>query len=593
MTERLAIAASALKPRYDAVVVGSGYGGGVAACRLARMGLSVAVLERGRERLPGEFPASVAAASRETQVHGRKTDLGSETALFDVRLGDDIHVLMGCGLGGTSLINANVCLMPDPRVFDDPAWPAEVRSDRMLGEGFVRARHMLRPTADPATAGYQKVKALVVAAGALGSRVEPVPLHIAFAAGPNAAGVIQPACVACGDCCGGCNVGAKTTVANTYLADAKRFGAEIFTEARVRAVSKAAGGGWQVELLKPAGARSGWAEAQVQADVVVIAAGTLGTAEIMLRSRQRGLALSDRLGHGITSNGDAIAIAYNNDIAVNGVGVGHPARVEVGAVGAAVNGLVDLRRGRPLAEGLAIVECALPSAFAPLLPSMLVPGGSLFGHDAVRSLRDEIEELGRVAATVLRGAYSGAVHNTQTFLAVGHDDNDGRLRLDGDRIVFEWPGVPRQSVFQRIEDTLKAASAATGGTYMKNPAAERIMGGNMMTVHPLGGCAMGRDRSSGVVDHKCAVFDSASGEPDVVHAGLYVMDGSIVPRSLGVHPLLTITALAERAMLHFADDHRLTISDAAPPRPAPEVATPVATAPAPRRGFWSRLFGGG
>ena len=595
MTERLAIAATALKPRYDAIVVGSGYGGGVAACRLARMGVEVAVLERGRERLPGEFPSTVMEASRELQVRGKSANFGSESALFDVRLGNDIHVLMACGLGGTSLINANVCLAPDTRVFDDPVWPHAIRSDRMLAEGFLRARHMLRPLADPGTASYQKVKALQVAASALGATVEPVPLHIAFSAGHNAAGIRQTACAGCGDCCGGCNVGSKTTVANTYLADARAHGAEIFTEARVRSVSKCADGGWRIALQRPAGARAGWTDATVEAGIVVLAAGTLGTTEILLRSKALGLALSDRLGEGVTSNGDAIAIAYNNDIPVNGVGVGVPPRADVDRVGAAVNGLVDLRRDRALGDGLAIVECALPSSLAPLLPGMLVPGGAIFGHDRERSLTDEIQEMGRAAGSLFGGAYAGAVHNTQTFLAVGHDEGNGRLRLDGDRLEFDWPGVTQQAVFRRIEETLQTAAAATGGTYMKNPASERIMGGNLMTVHPLGGCRIGADRTLGVVSERCAVFDAAAPTAEAVHAGLYAMDGSVIPRSLGVHPLLTITAVAERAMLLFAADHRLTISDAPAPRqadaPRPDAASQKSPPPTPRQGFWARITG--
>ncbi len=502
---------------------------------------------------------------------------------------------MACGLGGTSLINANVCLMPDPRVFDNPVWPTAMRTDRMLAEGYVRARHMLRPLADPATRSFQKVKALATASGVVGSGVDPVPLHIAFAQGPNAAGVVQPACVQCGDCCGGCNVGAKTTVANTYLADAKAFGAEIFTEGRVRSLAKEDGGGWRIALQRPAGARSGWTDASVHAGIVVVAAGTLGSTEILLRSRDSGLALSDRLGTGVTSNGDAIAIAYNNDMAVNGVGVGYPPRAETEAVGAAVNGLVDLRANRPVSEGLAIVECALPSSMASLLPAMLVPGGALFGQDGAGGIRDELDEFGRAAASLLRGAYKGAVHHTQTFLAVGHDEGDGQLRLDDDRVVFEWPGVPKQAVFKRIEDTLKAMTAATGGTYMKNPAAEKMMGGNMMTVHPLGGCRVGADRRAGVVNDTCQVFDGSAGAaPDAVHEGLYVMDGSVIPCSLGVHPLLTITAIAERAMIHFARARGLTISEA-PPRPqlddGGQVLASVDRDARSRGGWLSRLFG--
>ena len=230
MQPRLSRPATELKPRYDAIVVGSGYGAGVAASRLARCGRSVAVLERGREFLPGDFPVDVAGATKELQVSARRMRSGSATALFDVHLNDDIHVLKACGLGGTSLINANVCLSPDVRIFEDTAWPLEVRRDRLLAEGYVRARHMLRPEPSARTSSYEKVKALRLAASAFGRGVQPIPLHVVYKSGLNAAGVHQEACTECGDCCGGCNIGAKTTVASTYLADAAAFGAEIFTE---------------------------------------------------------------------------------------------------------------------------------------------------------------------------------------------------------------------------------------------------------------------------------------------------------------------------------------------------------------------------
>ena len=115
-----------LRPHYDVVVVGSGYGGGVAASRLARAGKRVAVLERGREFVTGEFPARFPDLRAELQLTAKRLRLGSPTGLYDVRLGEDMHVLIGCGLGGGSLINAGVALRPDPRVFRDPVWPEEI-----------------------------------------------------------------------------------------------------------------------------------------------------------------------------------------------------------------------------------------------------------------------------------------------------------------------------------------------------------------------------------------------------------------------------------------------------------------------------------
>src|SRR5690349_15778457 len=123
--ERLSRSLDLLKTAYDAVVVGSGYGGGVAASRLSRAGLKVAVLERGREFRTGEFPARFPDLRQEMQVTGTRYGSGKPTALFDARLGDDMHVLVACGLGGGSLVNAAVALRPDPRVFADAVWPGQ------------------------------------------------------------------------------------------------------------------------------------------------------------------------------------------------------------------------------------------------------------------------------------------------------------------------------------------------------------------------------------------------------------------------------------------------------------------------------------
>jgi cholesterol oxidase len=127
-----------MKDHYDAVVVGSGYGGGVAASRLARAGQKVCVLERGREIQPGEYPKTMLAAVRELQIDTPAGHVGSRTGMFDMRQNGDINVFVGCGLGGTSLLNASVSLKPDPRVFEDTRWPQTVRDD--VDAGLVSPR---------------------------------------------------------------------------------------------------------------------------------------------------------------------------------------------------------------------------------------------------------------------------------------------------------------------------------------------------------------------------------------------------------------------------------------------------------------------
>src|SRR5918996_462469 len=132
MQQRLSLSLSEMRSAYDVVVVGSGYGGGVAASRLSRAGRSVCVIEKGKEFPTGTFPSRLPELRRELQLNGGKMRSGSRTGLFDFRLGADIHVLVGCGLGGGSLINAGVALKPDPRVFADPTWPEEIVSDGLL-----------------------------------------------------------------------------------------------------------------------------------------------------------------------------------------------------------------------------------------------------------------------------------------------------------------------------------------------------------------------------------------------------------------------------------------------------------------------------
>ena len=212
---RLSSPLSSLKAHYDVIVIGSGYGGGISAARLARAGKSVAVLERGREVQTGEFPSRFPDMRNEMRVTGKNMSAGSQTGLYDVRLGDHMHVLVGCGLGGGSLVNAGVTLRPDDRVFADPVWPGPIRQDPTLNEGYRRAQRWLRPTSDPKAGEHVKFKALRQASAAVG--VDPIAptVAVSFDDNVNPAGIAQAACTRCGDCCAGCNVGAKNTVALT------------------------------------------------------------------------------------------------------------------------------------------------------------------------------------------------------------------------------------------------------------------------------------------------------------------------------------------------------------------------------------------
>jgi cholesterol oxidase len=542
MPMRLSSPLESLSTRYDVLVVGSGYGGGVAAARLARTGRQVCVLERGRELQPGEYPNDALSLAQEIQIDAGFMRLGPSRALFDLRVYDDINVAVGCALGGTSLINAGLALRPDPRIFENGRWPEEL-TDRAELEPYVqRAEAMLRPAVYPESLpALAKFKALEQCAKAMGlpfARLPALVNYTPLANGLNHVGVPQGTCVACGDCLTGCNYAAKNTVLMNYLPEAKRHGAHIFTSIRVNAVTAYAGG-WRVRAQTEDGAQR-----EIEAATVVLAAGTLGSTEILLRSRAAGLSLSPALGQRFSGNGDMLALTYNADIPVNAIGFGKldPAGRE--PVGPCSSGIIDARGGRPVDEGMILVDGAAPGAFAKWLPALLSALSATTGEDTDRGLGDAIREKARELESQVAGAYSGAAYRTQICLVVAHDDGAGEILLEGERLNIRWPEVGRQAPFVRADAMMREATRALGGTYIANPIWHELLGRKLVTGHPLGGCAMADDAREGVVNHRGQVFNAESGTR--VHTGLYVMDGSIVPTSLGANPLLTITGLAER-----------------------------------------------
>lgn len=572
---RLSSPLSDLAPHYDVVVVGSGYGGAISASRMARAGRSVCVLERGREIRPGEFPDAAHEIIGEVQVNlpfgeGRSAHLGAETNLFDVYVDDDINVLVGCGLGGTSLINANVSLRPDPRVFARSEWPSGLRDDLdLLDTCFARAEEMLRPAALPDPADPAKTRAHAQSASEVGSPFFRLPINVNFEDQVNHVGVYQPACNHCGDCVSGCNTGAKNTVLMNYLPDAANFGAQIFCEASVERVARE-GGRWVV-YFEPVGAQRELFDGEalfVTADVVILGAGTLGSVGILLRSREAGLPLSDQLGKRFTGNGDMLGFAYDTADRISGIGWG--ASQKGADVGPCITSVIDQRGTDELTDGYIIEEGAIPGALSPFFPTMMQTAASLLGQ------REEHEERGFWSRLFGGGGDDDAVQRTQTYLVMAHDDGAGEIYLASGRPRIRWPDVGDQGIFDKVSAALKAAASALKGTYVPNPVWSSLFGKDLVTVHPLGGAAMGENASYGVTDHKGRVFSGVTG-PEV-HPGLYVSDGALIPRPLGVNPLLTISALAERNAWHIAADNGWTIDYAlpsAPPQTVPGAAVHV------------------
>lgn len=570
--KRIAKSLDSAKSHYTVLVVGSGYGAGVAASRLARAGQDVCVLERGKEILPGEYPKRLADAQGAMQFNVKGGRIGSPNALFEVHVNDDQYALVGCGLGGTSLINANVALELDKRLFDQAHWPAAFRDDpHMVDAYYERAREMLSPNAYPDSAPtLGKLEALEHSAKQMGEQFYKTPINVNFQDKTNKFGVPQPACNNCGDCTSGCNVGAKNTTLMNYLPDAVNHGAQIFTEAKVSHIERD-GDVWRVHVTHnvEGGAQE---PVTITADHVVLGAGTLGSTEILLRSRERGLALSDRLGEKFSGNGDALGFAYDSyfksekvDDEVHtqpfyAIGVGANDVAEEAYPGPCITGVIDMRNNEDPTKGLVIEEGVAPGIIAAGLgPAFffgeaLADGFTRFGFDQVKPRLMDAKAMGEAVQTdpgsIGELAYKGPMARTLTYLVMSVDDSGGQLKLEDDRLTIEWKHAGEQRTFRRDDEKMREAAEAIEAQYFSDPLWSQPMGQKLITVHPIGGCGMGDDASTGVVDDTCRVFAGTSGTN--VHEGLYVCDGAAIPGAVGVNPLLTISAVAERAVEKMA-----------------------------------------
>lgn len=523
----------------DIVVVGSGYGGAVTAARLAAKGARVFVLERGQEWLPGDFPESLTSLVGST----RTVD---PMGLFDFYTpGDsDMDIIAGSGVGGTSLINAAISSRPETLVFEQPEWPEAIRAaaaDGSLARYFDRATGVLMPN-QYTGATPLKVEMHRATASRRSAQVEYLPLNVTYAdamRGDTKRPVQGHACVLCGNCTTGCNVGAKGTLQTNYLPRATAAGAKIFAGIEVDRI-EATRGTWRVHYN--ALSSNGRTSRAITADHVVVAGGSLGSTEILMRSGAAGLALSERLGTRVSANGDIMGFCYNGDFPTNLMG--EAAATASGTVGNALMSFVDYRGQRALGPDLQdrflLLEGTIPVSLANTIAKALAAYSLTF--------RDQLSEdqhlrIQRDVADANEYASDGALAHSTLYLACGHDDSNGRYvyRSGGrPKIVFSHASAAR--FHTTITAEMKEYTKLRGGHYIANPRTT-LFGGRLVVPHPLGGCPMSNDARTGVVDDIGRVFDPRGG----VHRGLHVLDGSIIPRSLAATPLLTISALAERA----------------------------------------------
>jgi cholesterol oxidase len=543
---------SALKPSYEVVVIGSGYGGSISASRLARAGLQVCLLEKGKEFQPGEYPDSLGEAEGEMQLNtdGRRA---RTNGLYDFHVSEDISVFKGCGLGGTSLVNAGVSIEPEDRVLQDGRWPAEIRNDpASLRQGYSLARQMLAPAPYPeATEGYPelaKARAMKRAAEKMNYPFRYADINVSFTDGVNKAGIAHKKCTNCGDCVTGCNHGAKNTLIMNYLPDAYNHGAEIFCNVGVEYVEPSSGG-WLVHFNVYGSDRDKFEAPPmfVRAETVIVSGGTLGSTEILLRSREKGLDVSGALGHHFTGNGDVLGFSYNCKDDINGIGLGkcwNDSRYK--PVGPCITGIIDMRNQPVLTDGMTFEEGSIPAPIATVVNMAMAPLAQFSGAlPAKETERARLSGMMEEAESLLGGPYRGAIRKMQTYLVMTHDDGNGKLELKNDRLDISWPDVGKQPVFEQVRKAMLSSNEALQGVFVRNVVWNKLFNYELITVHPLGGCCMADDAARGVTDHSGNVFRGDSGT--ATFQGLYVLDGSIVPLPLGTNPLFTISALSERA----------------------------------------------
>lgn len=579
----------------DVLIVGSGYGGAIAAMRLAGLKrderdenpITVYLFERGKEYATGDFPESIGELPGHVQFlpPDRTEPVGYADALFDFRIGDPVSVLVGNGLGGGSLINANVAMEPDDDVFKDHAWPKELKENKSaLASSFDAVRELLG-VKDADVRDVRKFNALARLAKSLGEDCSPAPIAVTQQNVLNAVDIRQNACIGCANCVTGCNVGAKNTLPMNALPLAKSRGAKLYAGATVLSIEPAGASVWKVRFRRTATSKTVLHQEvfALHAKDVILAAGTLGSTEILLRSQEQNpqtCRFSKHLGSRFSTNGDVLAFGYAQKQEVNAVAHADFAdKKELPrerCIGPTITGYLKTKAGTDgPAESdrrrrVTIEDGAIPSVLAHAFGEAVATASLM-----KRYVKDDLPEwFAANSGSDPLSVHPGALRHSQVLLAMGDDQEQWKLQLDRDAIRITHKDVPctpkkqvqqdlaEKSVFRDIDRLLETAETQNGfdgGDYLPNPLWKLMPaelsqasnapapGGRLLSVHPLGGCAMGDDRETGVVDDYGRVFngDPSKGK-DEKYKGLYVMDGAIIPCALGVNPFLTIAALAYR-----------------------------------------------
>jgi cholesterol oxidase len=508
---------------YDAIVVGSGFGGGIAACRLAEEGRRVVVLERGRRWGKDDFPKK----PEQTPEAFWNPTLNPD-GLFDLRLMKDLSVITAAGVGGGSLVYANVQLPAPAEVFMR-GWPRAI-SRAELDPYYTRTEEALMPMEVPEE--LPKVRAFAAAGRRVGKHAERLPLAVNFNDDRDHpfSGVHQQACANLGRCDLGCPIHAKNTVDITYIARAEQLGAEVRTHHEVHRLDPPS----QAQPLWRVGYRGLGEEedGEIAAPVVVLAAGCLGSSRLLLKNRGRLEKLSPALGSRFSGNGDALGAAFD------------PRASEVGDAHTDYGPSMTSRLDYTAEHGFMLADGGLPTNFGGLLEIVRMV-------DSLHGWRRLLLRAERLLATLgLSDRSISARHlraqppqrpiaDSLVFLMLGREAAEGQMRLTPLFKCFDirWSRKPSEGLFSAMRDVSEEIASEVDAEPFFALDTWPLSG--FITVHPLGGCPMSDDPAAGVVDDAGKVHR---------YDGLYVLDGSIVPTALGVNPSKTIAALAERGI---------------------------------------------
>ncbi|HET9932905.1 MAG TPA: GMC family oxidoreductase [Polyangiaceae bacterium] len=520
-----------LEREFDFVIVGSGFGGSVSAMRLAQKGYRVAVLEAGKRYRATDFPKSNWNVAKYLWAPRLRC-----FGIQNITLLKGVMVLHGSGVGGGSLVYANTLMQPHEHVFDDPAWRGAVDWKRELAPHYETARRMLGVTTNPAL--FEGEEALRRVSERMGAESTFHPTEVGvFFGEPNrrvpdpyfsGAGPERVGCNFCGGCMVGCRFGAKNTLDQNYLFFAEKWGAEVFPETKVTRIRPVEGGyELETEVSTSAFRKRGRA---FKARRVIVAAGVLGTVELLLRNRDvyRTLPnISERLGDFVRTNGESLL------------------------------GATSFEAHRELSRGIAIGAAFHPNSLTKI-ESVRYPSGSgvmrLLGVPITpngSALTRPLKMLGRILRRLPRVVRLWRVadwaRSTVILLVMQSVDEHLRLRLGRSilrRALFGLEGAPTERPVPSYLPVAQEAAEILGEEIHGEPqnVISEVMLRTPATAHILGGCCIGDAPENGVIDARHQVFG---------YEGLYVCDGSVVPGNLAVNPSLTISALAERFAHQF------------------------------------------